>query len=78
VAGVLAIPASAQGADRSTSTSATDDTVDVDPVSFPVENTNNTTVACKSDGADYTIRGHIVATRARWPTRTQRPSTCMP
>jgi hypothetical protein len=33
-------------------------------VSFPVENTNNTSVACTSDGKDYTIRGHIVATRA--------------
>jgi len=56
VAGVLVIPASAAG--------AKDDAVMSIPVSFPVQNTNNTTVACRSDGADYTIRGHIVATRA--------------
>ncbi|HEY2832777.1 MAG TPA: alpha/beta hydrolase, partial [Sporichthyaceae bacterium] len=64
MAGVLAIPASAQGAARSTSTSAADTAVMSIPVSFPVENTNNTSVACTSDGKDYTIRGHIVATRA--------------
>lgn len=64
LAGVLAIPASAQGASRSTATAAISDAVVSIPVSFPVKNTNNTSVACTSDGEDYTIRGHIVATRA--------------
>jgi pimeloyl-ACP methyl ester carboxylesterase len=64
LAGILAVPASAQGVDRSASTSATDEAVMSIPVSFPVENTNNTSVACKSDGEAYTIHGHIVATRA--------------
>jgi pimeloyl-ACP methyl ester carboxylesterase len=64
LAGVLAIPASAHGAGRSTSMIATDDAVMSIPVSFPVQNTNHTSVACVSDGGNYTIRGHIVATRA--------------
>lgn len=34
------------------------------PVSFNVKNTNNTPVACRSDGKDYTVRGHIVAPRS--------------
>ena len=29
------------------------------PVSFQVKNTNTSGVACPSDGADYTVRGHI-------------------
>ena len=31
------------------------------PVSFQVQNTNNTSVPCASDGMPYTVRGHIVA-----------------
>ena len=31
------------------------------PVTFSVRNTNDTPVACLSDGKDYTVRGHIVA-----------------
>jgi pimeloyl-ACP methyl ester carboxylesterase len=31
------------------------------PVSFKVKNTNTSAVACSSDGADYTVRGHLVA-----------------
>lgn len=34
------------------------------PVSFAVKNTNNTQVACPSDGKDYTVRGRIVAPRS--------------
>jgi hypothetical protein len=30
------------------------------PVSFEVENVNRSKVACASDGATYTVRGHIV------------------
>jgi pimeloyl-ACP methyl ester carboxylesterase len=34
------------------------------PVSFSVQNTNNTAVPCHSDGKGYTVRGHIVAPRS--------------
>lgn len=64
LAGALAVSAFAQGASGATLTSATDDTVVSIPVSFPVVNTNHTPVLCHSDGKDYTIRGHIVATQA--------------
>jgi len=30
------------------------------PISFKVKNTNNTSVACQSDGKDYTVRGVVV------------------
>lgn len=30
------------------------------PVAFAVKNTNTSGVACPSDGADYTVRGHLV------------------
>lgn len=34
--------------------------VDV-PVSFAVKNTNSSSVSCASDGAPYTVRGHLIA-----------------
>jgi pimeloyl-ACP methyl ester carboxylesterase len=34
------------------------------PVSFQVKNTNTSGVACPSDGAEYTIRGHITGPQA--------------
>jgi len=40
------------------------------PVSFEVENVNRSKVACASDGATYTVRGHIVG-----PTKELRRET---
>jgi hypothetical protein len=44
---------------------AADDGAIVDrPVAFKVTNTNTSGVPCESDGADYTVRGHLVAPRS--------------
>jgi pimeloyl-ACP methyl ester carboxylesterase len=64
VAGVCALSAPVAGARRSTKPRATNNAVVSIPVSFPVVNVNDTPVVCHSDGKAYTIRGHIVATRA--------------
>jgi hypothetical protein len=50
----LAPPASVLGADN---------IVEL-PVSFQVKNTNTSGVPCPSDGARYTVRGHIVGPRS--------------
>lgn len=59
VAGVLAMLITALP-----SAAAEPPAVVVVPVSFNVKNTNNTPVACQSDGKNYTVRGHIVAPRS--------------
>jgi pimeloyl-ACP methyl ester carboxylesterase len=41
---------------------ASESIVDI-PVSFHVKNVNQTSVACTSDGGDYTVRGHITGPR---------------
>lgn len=64
-AGLLAATAMAAltGAGPAAAAPSRDRVVEV-PVSFTVKNTNNTPVACPSDGKDYTVRGHIVAPRS--------------
>jgi hypothetical protein len=42
---------------------AADDVVDL-PVSFAVHNTNTSGVSCQTDGAPYTIHGHLVGPRS--------------
>lgn len=64
-AGLLAVTATAAltGAGPASAAPSRSPVVVV-PVSFSVKNTNNTLVACSSDGKDYTVRGHIVAPRS--------------
>lgn len=64
-AGLLAVTATAvlTAAGPAVAAPSQDPVVEV-PVSFSVKNTNNTLVACQSDGKDYTVRGHIVAPRS--------------
>jgi len=48
-----------------TSAQARDVAVSERPVSFQVKNVNRSKLACATDGAAYTIRGHLVGTRSQ-------------
>ncbi|TFD72767.1 hypothetical protein, partial [Cryobacterium sp. Hb1] len=52
-------PTSAAAANQNGSDTKADAVTSL-PVSFEVENVNRSKVACASDGATYTVRGHIV------------------
>src|SRR6266576_2153667 len=45
------------------------------PVSFKVKNTNSSDMPCASDGARYTVRGHLVAPRSALDARGRRAIT---